>query len=464
MAIPVWPRTGSMIRWRPTPPSPFTPPGSATHTTWSGTATASSISRSTGRRKAGATPGTPENLPVQCAHRIDSDYNGPYEWPSVPPARDLESMPDFLARVEPGGYYGHPNPTRCEYAAYGGNPTPETDPGEWGAHYGLGVAPDRNWRGVSYEFNLHASANGLVEYRSDAFGGALRGKLLVTRYSEGQDIIVLEPGAPNLDIIGVQEGVPGLTNIKNPLDVIEDTRTGALYVISASIEGGAILLLKPDESGAPILISQPTLTIVSYNNTWRTLIIGGVVAFGLWGLFSLALLWRHYRARGKQLVTRYSGGPILPLFNQLALVGVIIVGFTGFVAYDHKYGTDRLSREVRELSHHNVEDVQSEENLAVAAGSGLEGVKQGEAFFFATCSRCHGPDARGMVGLGPNLVDSDFIDSQTDEELADFIITGRDVLDPNNVTGIAMPPYGGNSALTRDNILNIVAHLRTLGE
>jgi len=43
-----------------------------------------------------------------------------------------------------------------------------------------------------------------------------------------------------------------------------------------------------------------------------------------------------------------------------------------------------------------------------------------------------------------------------------FIAVGRSTTDPDNVTGIAMPPKGGNSSLTDQDLADIVDYLRTL--
>ncbi len=95
------------------------------------------------------------------------------------------------------------------------------------------------------------------------------------------------------------------------------------------------------------------------------------------------------------------------------------------------------------------------------AGFSGEDVSQGHSYFSATCSGCHGSDARGIAGLGKNLVVSDFVSGLDDDELHDFIITGRSAFDPANTTGIEMPARGGNPALTDDNIYQIIAYLRT---
>jgi len=89
-------------------------------------------------------------------------------------------------------------------------------------------------------------------------------------------------------------------------------------------------------------------------------------------------------------------------------------------------------------------------------------VKEGQGVFQSVCFACHGPDARGIPGLGKNLVDSPFVHGLRDDELLQFIIQGRDPSDPLNTTGVAMPPRGGNPALTDDQLRAVIAYVRTL--
>ena len=83
---------------------------------------------------------------------------------------------------------------------------------------------------------------------------------------------------------------------------------------------------------------------------------------------------------------------------------------------------------------------------------------------FTTCAACHGPDARGLPGLGKDLTASEYVRNSSDAELVAFIKVGRPVSDPLNTTGIAMPPKGGNSALNDQDLADIVAYIRTLQE
>ncbi len=172
-----------------------------------------------------------------------SFYNGP----SVPALTNVQqTQKDYLFRVTQGGYYGHPNPLRGEYVLNGGNPTSATDPAQVGT-YPAGTPPDANWRGFSFDFQNNASPNGAIEYKSNMFNGALKGKLLVVRYSQHDDIITLEPGGANNDIVRATEGtgVEGFSGFVDPLDLTEDLRNGNIY-ISEYGGSGRIVLLRPN--------------------------------------------------------------------------------------------------------------------------------------------------------------------------------------------------------------------------
>jgi PKD repeat protein len=214
-----------------------------------------------GSAAGGNIPATPASLPASCANRIDVAARGAYSGPQVPAVRNVAQIQkDWLFRITEGGYYGHPNPLRCEWVMNGGNPT--TGAGNDGPtetpEYPAGVLPDRNYRGISYDFGVNKSPNGAIEYKSDVFGPVLKGKLLVVRYSQGKDIMVLEPGGANNDIVAAYEGMPGMTNLGNPLDLIENPANGHLYVIEfASGVDSKITLLRPLVGNVPQISATP---------------------------------------------------------------------------------------------------------------------------------------------------------------------------------------------------------------
>jgi disulfide bond formation protein DsbB len=113
--------------------------------------------------------------------------------------------------------------------------------------------------------------------------------------------------------------------------------------------------------------------------------------------------------------------------------------------------------------------------LLVACGGGgrqaaptpTEAVSLGDATlgkdkYEQVCITCHGPGGEGVPGLGKPFTTSEFVTSTNDEALLAFIKIGRPISDPANTTGVDMPPKGGNPALSDEDILNIIAYIRTV--
>jgi len=107
------------------------------------------------------------------------------------------------------------------------------------------------------------------------------------------------------------------------------------------------------------------------------------------------------------------------------------------------------------------QDAQSEEHPGNAPASTGD-VANGQTLFSTSCSACHGPAGEGVPGLGKDMTESEFIAGLSDEELIAFIQEGRPAGDPLNTTGIAMPPNGGNPALNDEELLDIVAFMRSI--
>jgi len=178
--------------------------------------------------------------------------------PPVPALLSIPTQDDYLFDVVPGGYYGHPNPTRGQYVLNGGNPTSGIDPDEvaatpdGGVGYQVGVLPDKAWKGSVYNFSRNRSPDGALESKGPAFGGALRGYLFVVEYSAGDDVLALPipAGGGAIDRSGVLQVASGLSD---PVDLAEDVTNGNLYVaqlVEGGLDGGAIVLLRPD-GGTP---------------------------------------------------------------------------------------------------------------------------------------------------------------------------------------------------------------------
>ena len=99
--------------------------------------------------------------------------------------------------------------------------------------------------------------------------------------------------------------------------------------------------------------------------------------------------------------------------------------------------------------------------VPVAAGPVGDAANGGKIFATA-CVACHGPEAKGVTGLGKDLTTSEWVGTQSDAQLVEFIKKGRDAGDPLNTTGVAMPPKGGNPAMSDQEIADIVAFVRSI--
>jgi cysteine-rich repeat protein len=165
---------------------------------------------------------------------------------------------DLLYRIEPGGYYGHPNPSRDECVFYGANPSAEQDGpiAETGAAtyfqealtYPVGMQPDENFRPAMFSFGDHKSTNGILDYGSQAFCGGLAGDLLVNYYSGFDQIrrLALDPsGTRVLTDVTLRRsdvGSGGPAQLVDPLSMAQDP-LGRIYV--SEFGGGRITVFKP---------------------------------------------------------------------------------------------------------------------------------------------------------------------------------------------------------------------------
>ena len=204
-------------------------------------------------------------LPDTCERRIDGrPYTGPMlsdanavsgyisEGPNGEPTDGWvieQTLSDFLFKIEQGGYYGTPNPKRCEWVLNGGGIGFPGVSSTVIKQYPSDLEYDPNYRGPAYDFGQNISPNGVIEYQGDAFS-QFSGDLLVVRYATGDNIVAL-----SLDNQGNVEGeaapvVPNGT-FGDPIDLTEDSTTGYLYVSSydelGQAEGGpGISLVRPE--------------------------------------------------------------------------------------------------------------------------------------------------------------------------------------------------------------------------
>ena len=84
----------------------------------------------------------------------------------------------------------------------------------------------------------------------------------------------------------------------------------------------------------------------------------------------------------------------------------------------------------------------------------------GATVYKGTCATCHGGDLQGIEGLGKGLAPNEFVASMSEEEVAAFLAVGRPASDPANMTGVDMPPKGGNPSLTEQDLRDVSAYLK----
>ena len=196
-------------------------------------------------------------LPGTCENRINGE---PYTGPMLDSPDDVdgtytneqtdgwvisETQQDYLFKIDKGGYYGTPNPKRCEWILFGGGSSPLND---HVPQYPDSVQPDPNYRGFAYDFGINISPNGSLEYRGKAFP-QFRGSLLVTRYSTGDDVVAVQFDEAG-NVVGEATSIVPSGSFGDPIDIAEAPNTGLLYVSSydelGKASGGAgIALLRP---------------------------------------------------------------------------------------------------------------------------------------------------------------------------------------------------------------------------
>jgi cytochrome c oxidase cbb3-type subunit 3 len=93
---------------------------------------------------------------------------------------------------------------------------------------------------------------------------------------------------------------------------------------------------------------------------------------------------------------------------------------------------------------------------ALPAGVTSEMVAAGQAMFpTQICASCHGPNGQGLEGLGPNLVDQTWLNSDGSyEAIVQTIMNG--VPQPRSLP-VPMPAKGGNAALTDQQVRELAA-------
>lgn len=151
------------------------------------------------------------------------------------------------------------------------------------------------------------------------------------------------------------------------------------------------------------------------------------------------------------------------LVLYLSLTLVCAVDFLGvkFIEYSHKFHENLVwGTKLYEDPHPEAHAAAPEPSPTIEIVPGDP--EKGRELFGATCAACHGRRGQGMQDLGPDLRDNKFVAEHDERDMLLFLIRGRPLTDPANTTGLVMPARGGNPFLTDSDLLDIIAHVRTL--
>ena len=99
---------------------------------------------------------------------------------------------------------------------------------------------------------------------------------------------------------------------------------------------------------------------------------------------------------------------------------------------------------------------------SLPAGVTAEMIQSGAPLFTGAglCAVCHGQNAEGMPGLGPDLTDGEWLHSDGSfEALAEQITSGIDA--SVSKSGLAMAPKGGSS-ITDEQVRAVAAYVWSL--
>ena len=106
-----------------------------------------------------------------------------------------------------------------------------------------------------------------------------------------------------------------------------------------------------------------------------------------------------------------------------------------------------------QASNNRVQEVNATlQEISLVASTSLSG----EEVYNQTCIACHGANGKGMVPGAPDFTKADGPLSQSDEVLLQHITEGF----MSKGSPMAMPPKGGNSSLSEEEIQAVLQHMK----
>jgi disulfide bond formation protein DsbB len=143
--------------------------------------------------------------------------------------------------------------------------------------------------------------------------------------------------------------------------------------------------------------------------------------------------------------------PLVALLIVLFFVGLFAAGTVGgAISTNFRVSADLRNRNLKERI------------VAEKFGLDLNAIRLGREEYLKTCTACHGPRGEAKPRLGKDLRISKFIAEKSDSQLVMFLKLGRNTWEPDNTTGVAMPPKGGNPMITDQDLGNIAQYIRFL--
>lgn len=145
----------------------------------------------------------------------------------------------------------------------------------------------------------------------------------------------------------------------------------------------------------------------------------------------------------------------------LAITFVCAGMFMGIksIEYQHKFHDHLLGGMAFYQTSDHGDDMGGDHAAIVVEHADLD---NGKLLWNATCRSCHGATGEGVPGQGVPLDDSAYVRDHTNKELTDFVIEGRTASASDTILYLEMPPNGGNPMLKEQQIVDIVAYMRTL--
>lgn len=159
------------------------------------------------------------------------------------------AQPDIFHRLIQAKYFGHSNPYRNECVFKDG-------------HY-QSVSPSSNYLNPIHTMGMSTSSNGTIEYTSDAFGGQLKGEVLVANYSVGDEIVRIRLSADGASVVEAKQLVGGFND---PLPLAKGP-DGTIYVGELGAQRITALIPAGVSQSTPTVTPTPSPTS-SAPGTW----------------------------------------------------------------------------------------------------------------------------------------------------------------------------------------------------